>query len=385
MSVFGGLSAADFLSDADTKVGYSQTITKEVTKKSKFKPFIATSETDTSSVIRAVLKTCEHGSVVGVELEDALIESGATGNVDFGASGEELKNIKQFIKIDRFQHRVPSSENIVTQRSADKFKSSAKSRLTNWGTMKFDKIAFSALSADCTNIVACGHHSDTTTANIAKADVLTTADVEEAKRRALLGVDAAGKPCPPLLPVKIISNENMGYYDDVEIFLMFVGTNSARNIKNDPNWEAARLEAYERGKTNPIFTGALGLHDGVLLLDAKTDTDRQAGVLTSNSKFTGFGNVKSFDLSTYKGALDQETEINLMVGAGAGYIVVDQGIAYYDWPDKDDPRRMNAGIDRIYGFAKTKYQASQNDGILADSIFDGKDYGVIAVVASTGI
>ena len=385
MGVFGGLLAKDFLSDADTTVAYSRYVTKEITKKSKVKPFIATSESDTTSIIKTVLKTCEMGSVVGVEMEDALVESGAVGNVDFSASGEEMKNIKQFVKVDRFQHKVPSTASIQTQRKADSFKSSAKTRLANWGTMKFDKIFFSAMSADCTNIVVSGHHSDATPANLVKADVLTTADVEEAKRRALLGVDSQGNEVPPLIPVKTSQSENMGYYEEVEYFVMFVGTNTARNIKNDANWDAARKDALERGKNNPIFSGALGFWDGVLLLDVKTDTTRQSGVLTSSSKFVGFGNVKNSDLSIYEGGAGQETEINLLVGAGACHVVVDQGVAYYDWADEKDPRRMNAGIDRVYGLAKTKYEASQNDGILEGSMFDGKDYGVIAVVSSTGI
>jgi len=385
MGVFSGLSASDFLSDADTRISYSKTVTKEVTKKSKVKPFIATSEADTTSIIKTVLKTCEMGSVVGVEMEDALIESGAVGNVDFSASGEELKNIKQFIKIDRFQHAVPSTQSIVNQRNADKFKTRAKNSLINWGTMKFDKIFFSAMSADCTNVVVSGNHSDATPANLVLADVLTTADVEEAKRRALLGVDSQGNAVPPLIPVKTTQSENIGYYEEVEYFVMFVGTNTARNIKNDANWAEARKDALERGKTNPIFSGALGFWDGVLLLDVKSDTARQSGILTSSSKFVGFGNVKSSDLSIYEGGTGQETEINLLLGAGACHVVVDQGIAYYDWADKNDPRRMNAGIDRVYGLAKTKYEASANDGVLEDSIFDGKDYGVIAVVSSTGI
>jgi len=384
MGVFNGLSAEDFVSDKDTKISYSKQVTRQVTLKSKVKPFIASSENDTTSIIKAVKKNLEMGTHISVSLEDALISSGATGNVTLDASSEELRSIKQLVVVDRFQHTVPSSGSVVTQRSADKFKARAKSSLSNWGTMKFDKIFFSAMSADCTNIVACGHHADLTTANITTADVLTTADVEEAKRRALLGITADGKECPPLMPIHTSTNENLGFYDDVEYFVMFVGTNSARNIKTDPNWAEARRDALERGKTNPIFTGALGFWDGVLLLDVKTDTARQSGVLTSSSKFNGFGNVKSSDLGIYKGASNQETEINLLVGAGACHIVVDEGIAYYDYPDKDDVRRMNASIDRVYGMAKTKYLASANDGVLKDSIFDGKDYGVIAVVASTG-
>jgi len=387
MSVFNGLSAKDFVSDADTTIGYSKNITKRSMARSKVKPFIATSENDTTSVIKATRAVnTANGNVISVTLEDELVESGATGNVTLDASSEELKEIKQFIKVDRFQHTVPSNGSVVDQRSADKFKSKANSALTDWSTKKFDKVFFNVMSANCTNVVVCGHHGDADTTNLVKADVLTTTDVEEAKNRALLGLDNEGEATqPPLVPIKTTQNENLGYYEDVEYFVMFVGTNTARNIKNDPNWAEARKDALERGKSNPIFTGALGFWDGVLLLDVKTDTPRQSGVLTSGHKYAGFSNVKVSDLSIYKGGVaDQETEINLLCGAGACQIVVDKGVSYYDYPDKDDVRRMNASVDRVYGLAKTKYEASANDGVLKDSIFDGKDYGVVAVVASTG-
>jgi N4-gp56 family major capsid protein len=385
MSVFNGLSAADFLSTADEKVAYSKAITRGHMTRSKIKPFISTPDSETMSVVRAVKKTCELGSVVGIELEDELVEAGAVGNVDFNASAEELKSIKQFVRVDRFQHHVPSSEDIINQRRSVKFKNRSKTALTNWATRRFDKIFFHQASADCTSIVVCGHSDDADTTNLVKADVLTTADVEEAKARALQGLNHEGALVnPPLLPIHTQQNENMGYYDELPFFVMFVGTNSARHIKTDENWEAARQYALERGKDNPIFTGALGFWDGVLLLDVGTDSPREAGVLTSSTEFYGFGNVKSSDLSVYEGGAGQETEINLLMGAHAMHLVVDQGIAYYDYPDKDDPRRMHAGIDRVLGFTKTKYQASANDGILEGSIFDNKDYGVIAVVASTG-
>ena len=386
MGVFNGMTAEDFLSTADERVTQGASVTRDAMKKSKIKPFIATSEDDTTSVFKVVLKTLdEKGTVVGIELEDALVESGAHGDVDFSASAEEIKKIKQFIPIDGWQHSVPSNNNIVNRRNADKFKSSAKTKLTTWGTGKFDKVAISALSADCTNIVVCGHHTDTTTTNLVKADVITTADVEEAKNRAVLGLDANGEQThPPLLPVATTQNEELGFYDELRFYVMWVGTNSAQHIKNDANWAEARKDALERGKTNPIFTGALGFWDGVLLLDIGTQTPRDAGILTSKSTFTGFSSVKKSDLAIYAGDSDQETEINLLLGAGAGHIVVDQGIALYDWADSKDPRRMHVGIDRVYGLAKTKYKASANDGVLEGSIFDNKDYGVIAVVASTG-
>lgn len=382
--IFSGASAKDFLSNTDTVIATSKNINKEMMRQSKIKPFIATNENDRTSIVSVTLKTSEVGSHVNVSMEDVLTGSGSTGNVDFSASQEQLKDIKMLVVIDRFQHSVPSDESIVNTRRAVKFKARAKTSLTNWATMKFDKIYFSVNTANATNILACGHHGDKVTTNILKADVLTTSDVDEAKNRALLGIDAEGKEVPPLMPVKILKNENLGFYDDIKIFIMFVGTHSAMHITKDPNWEEARKLAALRAKDNPIFTGALGLHNGVLLLNVETDTARQSGILTSKSKFNGFGNVKSFDLTTYAGAAGQETEINLMVGACSTQMVLDEGIAYYEWPDAKDPRYMHAGIDRVCGLAKTKYNADQNDGLLAGTMFDGKDFGVIAVVASTG-
>lgn len=390
MSAFNGLSAADFVSDADTRIAYSKEITKAITAKSKIEPFIARSENDTNAIIKAVKKTCELGNYVGIELEDELVESGAHGNVTLDASSEELKRIKQFVKIDRWQHKVPSNGDILSQRAADKHKASAKVALKNWGTRKFDKVFFSAMSADCTNIVCAGNHTTHDCKQIAKSDVLSTADVEESRRRAELGTngittDGEEGLVPPIIPVSTNKEENAGFYEDLPVFVMMVGTNTARHIKNDANWAEARKDARERGKTNPIFTGALGFWDGVLLLSVGNDTPRQSGILTSKSEFVPFSNVKTSDLSIYAGASGQATEINLLLGVGAAHIVVDMGVNYYDYPDKDDIRRMNSAIDRVYGFAKTKYEASQNDGILEGSIFDGNDYGVIAVVASTGL
>ena len=63
-----------------------------------------------------------------------------------------------------------------------------------------------------------------------------------------MGVDAKGNKVPPLVPIHTSQNKNLGYYEDVEYFVMFVGTNSARNIKNDANWADARKEAMEMGK-----------------------------------------------------------------------------------------------------------------------------------------
>lgn len=386
--VFDGRTAADFLSDPDTRVAYGEEINKAMILKSKWLPFIAKRPEDTSAIIRGVVGTLEQGNTIKVNFTDELLDAGARGSLKFNATEEELRELNMFIKADSIQHSVPSTETILNPKKAAKFQSTAKDKLRNWGVRRVDNIFTSAFTADCTNIVCAGHHATSDTTTIVKTDILSLADISEAKRRAEQGVayDATGTEIkvPQLLPFMQEDNVNAGYYETLNYFVTVLGTDSVNGIKNDPNYFKAQAEAAEKGKNNPLFTGALGFWDGVLMLDFKTANTRQSGVLRSDGEFVGFSNKKKFDLTTYAGNAGQVTEINLFLGAGAGVIALDQPARFFDWADKDDPRFMKAGTDKVFAFAKAKYNSADNDGILDDCEYDNKDFGVIAVVASTG-
>ena len=384
--MFDGRTAADFLSDPDTRVAYGEEINKEMMVKSKVAPFVAKNPNDDGAIIKGALGTLEQGNSFRIPFVDELLDAGARGNVKMNASEEELKKLSMFVKVDVIQHSVPSTESVLNPSSAEKFRTMAKNKLKNWGVRKFDNIVISGLTANCTNIVACGNHTDGTTANIETTDKFSLADVSEAKRRAEQGYayDASGNKIdvPQLLPFRQEENAQLGYFETLNYYVMWIGSDSESDLKSDPNWVNAVKEAKERGSNNPLFTGSLGYWDGVLLLPFKTANLRQSGILRSDSNlFTGFSNVKKFDLTTYKGKLAISTEINLFLGAGAGVIAVDQAANFYDWADKDDPRFMKAGTDKVFAFGKTKYNSKDNDDLLEDNIYNNKDFGVIAVVA----
>jgi|GEM_PF-2408327 len=384
--MFDGKTAADFLASPDVRVAYGEEINKEMIVKSKVSPFIAKNPNDDKAIISGVVGTLEQGNNIRVPFIDELLDAGARGNVKFNASEEELKKLSMFIKADVIQHSVPSTETVLNPNSAKKFQSTAKTKLKNWATRKFDSIIISSFSANCTNIVACGHHNDGTTANITINDKFSLADVSEAKQRAEQGYayDSTGAKIivPQLQPTSHEENEQKGYFETLNFYVMWLGSDAERDLKGDPNWISAQKEAKERGKDNPLFSGSLGFWDGVLLLPFKTANTRQSGILRSDSKeFTGFSNTKKFDLSVYSGDSGIPTEINLFLGAKAGAIAVDQAANFYDWADKDDPRYAKAGTDKIFGFAKTKYISADNDDLLEDNVYNGKDFGVIAVVS----
>ena len=385
MSVFDGRTAADFLSDPDVRVAYGEEINKEMMVKSKVAPFIAKNPNDEGAIIKGVVGTLEMGNNFRVPFTDELLDAGARGNVKFNATEEELKKLSMFVKVDMIQHSVPSTETVLNPKSANSFRATAKTKLKNWGVRKVDSIYISGLTADCTNIVACGHHTSGLTNVITPSDKFCLADVSEAKARAEQGYayDATGKriEVPPLLPYMQEENAQKGYFETLNYYVMWIGSDAERDLKDDPNWVNAQKDAKDRGANNPLFTGSLGFWDGVLLLPFKTANKRQSGILRSDSEFTGFSNIKKYDLNKYAGASGIKTEINLFLGAGAGVIAVDQPANFYDWADKDDPRYMKAGTDKIFGFAKTKYNSKDNDDLLEDNIYNNKDFGVIAVVS----
>lgn len=384
-NVYTGMTAADFLSDPDTRLTYGEEINKEMMVKSKVAPFIAKNPNDDGAIIKGVVGTLEMGNNFRIPFIDELLDAGARGNVKFNATEEELKKLSMFVKVDMIQHSVPSTETVLNPTSANKFRNTARTKLKNWGVRKVDGIYISGFTADCTNIVACGNHTAGVTTGIDITDKFSLADVSEAKRRAEQGYayNAAGEKIevPQLLPYKQEENPQAGYFETLNYYVMWIGSDAESDLKNDPNWVNAVKYAKERGLNNPLFTGSLGFWDGVLMLPFKTANKRQSGILRSDGEFTGFSNFKKYDLTKYAGAAGIPTEINLFLGAGAGVIAVDQPANFYDWADKDDPRFMKAGTDKIFGFAKTRYNSKDNDDLLEDNIYNNKDFGVIAVVS----
>ena len=63
---------------------------------------------------------------------------------------------------------------------------------------------------------------------------------------------------------------------------MLVGTWAARYLKADPVWQAAQQNAAIRGSKNPIFTGALGEYDGVVLYEYERIMNTKTGASSAN-------------------------------------------------------------------------------------------------------
>jgi len=124
----------------------------------------------------------------------------------------------------------------------------AKELLTTWMAETIDADIFAAVDTSPSTVVFGG--AATSTATIAVGDYFTTALITKCKTK-------AKKAVPKLWPIKIGNKE---YY------VMIIHPDQESDLKTfDAAWIQAQREANVRGDENPLFEGAVGIWDGVIV------------------------------------------------------------------------------------------------------------------------
>lgn len=242
-----------------------------------------------------------------------------------------LKGKEDQLSIYDFSVPVDLIRNAVTRYEAEDQKSPydnlplIKSALTQWLSDYLDDTLMTKLSANPTAGEVMYAASAGTVAGTTATDKLTCSLISAARRKAKMHA-------PKVNPIKI---------DGQDKYVMLVSPWAARDLKDDPVWQAAQQNANVRGDKNPIFSGALGEYDGVVLYEYER-------VVTANS-----------------GASGATINRNLLLGTQAACF----GVA-------SEPRRISQTDD---------YGNVQGNGIsimagIEKSKYNSKDYGVIQVI-----
>jgi len=125
-------------------------------------------------------------------------------------------------------------------------------------------------------------------------------------------------------------------YKGNEMYIMFIHPRQAFTLKQDSTWQQAQREAMPRGMDNPMFTGALGYWDQVVLFE---------------------------DEHLLTGASDTEARA-ILCGAQAG-LIANGGGPYATYEKTDHENRHSVGLDVIWGIKR--------------AIFNSVDYAVLAI------
>lgn len=300
---------------------------REGVKESFFDKFTAT---DGSNVIHTNKDLSRvKGDKVYFGLAMNLSGAGIAGNNTLTGNEEELS-------VYDFAVPVELVRNAVARFVADDQKSPyenltiIKDALKQWVTDYLDNTFIKKLTATPTAGEFISAASAGTEAAITANDKLTCALISKARRKAMLHA-------PKVNPVKV---------DGQDRYIMLVSPWAAKDLKEDPVWIQAQSQANVRGEKNPIFTGALGVYDGVILYEYERISNTTTGASNANVCH------------------------NLLLGKQAACFAV----AQYAKPIKqvdDYGNREGNGISLYAGIEKSKYNA--------------KDYGVIQVMTGGAV
>lgn len=272
------------------------------------------------------------GDKIWIALMLKLRGNPITGDNMLEGNEQDLKYTDFGVTIDQMRWAVRSTGRMEEQRSHLQMRNDAKKGLQVQIQEYMDRQIFAHLTATPTpnRIVFSGEK--TAESAITKDDVFSTDIIGIAKRKAQM-------TDPIIRPIQI----NGGNY-----YVMVIDPYQARDLKKDEKWFNAQKDANIRGEKNPIFSGALGMWDKVIVHEAETcpRTDTGAGKATVGHA--------------------------LLLGPQAG--VIAQAVnAHWDEDKFDYGNQWGVALSQILGIAKTQY------------VIDGQltDFATINVITSS--
>lgn len=226
--------------DALTKKVWSAKLFKEAMRNMFFNKFMGESS-DSIIQVKNDLKK-EKGDRITVGLRMRLTESGQTSSttgITLEGNEEALTFYSQNVSIYEYGHSVRTGSKLDMQRPAFDLRVEMKDALKEWVEEKLEKLILTAMITSPTT----NRYLDKSTAT------LTCEHLSALRRQAQLA-------SPKIRPVKV---EGKDYY------LMICHPYATKYLKYDDDWRNAQQYANVRGKDNPLFTGALGVYDGIVI------------------------------------------------------------------------------------------------------------------------
>lgn len=291
--------------------------------------------TDAGSIIQVKeeLKK-DKGDSINIPLLMPLTGAGITGDNVLEGNEEALIYRDFSVNINQLRNAVRLQGKMDEQKTQINMRQDAKTALSDWLATKVDKMIFTALTTSPTNDRIVYGGSAASEAAIAAGDTFTVDLIGKAKRMAMEDENTMVKP------VRI---------DGVDTYVMVIDQWQARDLMADPKWLEAQEHANIRGEKNPIFTGALGMYNGVVVHQCnripRTDT----------------------------GASSCKVGHALFLGAQAAVMAVG---AEPEWNEDTFDYKNQVGFEfgRIFGIAKSQFK------------YDGTnltDFGCINVLTSS--
>jgi len=207
-------------------------------------------------------------------LINRLAGAGVTSRQTLEGNEENLQDQSFNLELEEYAHAVRDAGPLDRKRPIYDMDNEARDALQVWMSEKIDSLSFTALENSPTKIFYGG--DATSTATIEAGDYITPALLSKTKAWAITGGNRSQTPLRPVT----IGGKNY--------FVFLTHPDSTFDLKNDSTYAQARREAEVRGSENGIFSGALGVWDGVIVHEHEN-----VGIVTNWGAGSDIAGVKS--------------------------------------------------------------------------------------------
>ena len=201
------------------------------------------------------------GSTINYGLGMKLSGSGITGDGELEGNEESMLDYSTSIAIDQLREAIRLTGKMDEKKNAYDMRMSAKSRLEDWWAERIDHEVIDKLCGLTTSTfantptVAAASRSifaggQASVGAITAAMKMDTTVLDAAKQMAVLAA-------PRIRPLRVEGGK--------EYFVAILHPYDMTNLRQDPVWNQAQREANVRGEDNPIFSGAAGIYNGIVL------------------------------------------------------------------------------------------------------------------------
>lgn len=220
-------------------------------------------------VIRKDDLTKDAGDVIHIQTLKNLTGSGVTGESTLAGQEERLSMTQTDLTIDWLRHAVAISKRSKKRINFDFVVQAAQPLLSKMIAKKMDDDMFTKFGTATTALFA---GDATSTGTLDSADTMSTTTLDKIKTYL---DNSLAQP---------LSGENGETYYGVVLHPF-----DAYNLRRDSAWIAAQRDANLRGSTNPLFTGAMGVYNGMIIY-----VNKGVSNASSKSKCIAFGGEAAF-------------------------------------------------------------------------------------------
>ena len=331
---------------------------------------------DQNAMIQQIteLTTNEKGSRAVITMVADTEGDGVAGDRTLEGNEEEIKAYDEVIQVDQLRNAHRHKGKMSDQKSVVNFRKEARNNLAYWISDRLDQLSFLTLAGFSYNL-----HTNGRTRTGSEFNFLDYAGdvVAPTSRRAMNYVanvltpgGTTGAVAAAQTPDWEMFVQTRAYMKDEyirgvrteegeEYYYVFMTPQAIARLKLDSTYMSNVREARERATSNPLFTGAVAVIDGLIIHEFR-HVPNCAGATSGVDQWGSGSNIVG--------------SVNLFCGAQAmGF--ADIGEASWDEEGFDYQNQQGIAVGKIFGFLKPQFESMYANNTK-------QDFGVVSVYTS---